>query len=90
MKNDIAPKFYAPLLVLLALLLLIYPVLHIIAAVHMWGTPALPGTWAINLGIALLAGLAGYLLWGTAWRALAKAYRLPQRVSLPFTRRYRR
>ncbi|MCA8228346.1 hypothetical protein [Burkholderia vietnamiensis] len=89
MKNDIAPKIYAPLLAVLALLLLIYPVLHIIAAIRMWGTPALPGTWAINLGIALLAGLAGYLLWGTAWRALAKAYGFPPRVSLRVGRGYR-
>lgn len=64
----------SPLLLLLAGLLMLFPVLHLRAVIRIWGTPDLPATWPLNLGLALLAGVAGFFIWGAGWRMLRRAY----------------
>jgi hypothetical protein len=74
-------RLYSPVLALLSLLLLVYPVLHLIWIVQVWDTPALPADWTFNLGIALVAGIAGYLLGCFSWRTLRVAYGQPGRLA---------
>lgn len=69
-----AERTCAPLLVLLSCLMLLYPMLHAAATIRTWDTPALPQDWPLNLGIALLVGIAGLLLLGAAWRMTRRAY----------------
>jgi hypothetical protein len=69
-----AERTCAPLLVLLSFLMLLYPLLHATATVRAWDTPSLPQDWPLNLGIALLVGVAGLFLLGAAWRMARRAY----------------
>lgn len=69
-----AAQLCAPVLLLVALLMILYPFLHASATIRAWGTPALPNDWPMNLGIALLIGIAGILLLGAAWKMAQRAF----------------
>jgi hypothetical protein len=82
----VVQRVCSPLLLLLAGLLMLFPVLHLQAVIRIWGTPDLPATWPLNLGLALLAGVGGFFIWGAGWRMLRRAYPFGDRGTRASTR----
>jgi len=77
----VVQRVCAPILLVVAAVLMIFPVLHVHALVHIWDTPELPATWPLNLGIALLVGIGGFFIWGAGWRMLRRGYALGERAA---------
>ena len=85
-QGVVAQRVCSPLLLLVAAMLMLFPVLHLQAVIRIWGTPDLPATWPLNLGLALLAGIGGFFIWGVGWRMLRRAYPFGNRGGQASTR----
>jgi len=68
-------KIYAVACIVISALFCVYPVLHVLTVYQMFRDASAPSDWPVNLGIAMLAGLAGYMLARHAWHISRRAFK---------------